>query len=100
MKQKKGVVLAGLKIVMRNVLIQANDIWDKYGKKLVVTAGLEGNHSAGSLHYYGYAVDLRTWYFSKVVKAKVARELQEALGSDYDVIVHKTHIHVEYDPKS
>jgi hypothetical protein len=54
----------------------------------------------GSLHYYGLAVDLRTRYFSETVKQLVAAELNSALKNIspyYQIIVHSTHIHVEYD---
>ncbi len=75
----------------------------KNGKELVVTCGTNGVHSAGSLHYYGLAIDFRTKYFTKGVAEKVARELRKALGPKFDVIVHRTkfsnHIHVEFDPK-
>jgi len=30
---------------------------------------------------------------------KLAIRLRGVLGKDYDVVVHSTHIHVEYDPK-
>lgn len=96
MKTKIGVKLSDLKIEMRPVLVAADKIWKKHGKELVITCTGGGVHSPGSLHPYGYAVDKRIRYFTTEVKLNVARELREALGKDYDVIVHKTHIHVEY----
>lgn len=99
MKQKEGVILAGLQIEMRPVLVQAKDVWLRLGQELVVTSGLEGEHSAGSLHYYGYAVDLRTRYFTDVEKREAYDYLVARLGVTYDVIWKPTHIHVEYDPK-
>ena len=103
MKLKKGVILAGLNINMRPVLIHAENTWKKYkGYKksgCVVTAGLDGLHSAGSVHYYGRALDFRIWFLSKAQVKNIAIELRYYLSSDYDVIIHKTHIHVEYDPK-
>ena len=98
MKIKRGASLQGLQYEMRPVLIAADKIWKKHGKELVVTAGTDGTHSAGSLHYYGRAVDLRTYYFSKETKEAVYLALSEALPAcDYDVVKEKTHIHVEYD---
>lgn len=97
MKIKKGVILAGLRMEMRAVLIVADRIWSINGKELVVTSGLDSAHTAGSLHYYGYAVDLRTRYFDKRKIDKVVFELNEALDENYDVILHSNHIHVEYD---
>lgn len=99
MKIKSGANIQGLNIVMRPVLIAASTIWDDHDQELVITCGLDGEHSAGSLHYYGLAVDLRTNYFPFADEHHaVASELRTALGDDYDVIVHGTHIHVEHDP--
>ena len=96
MKFKKGVNLEGLDIRMRPVLIAAEKIWKKYKQGLVVTAR-GGLHSAGSLHYYGLALDFRNRDFTPKTKITVAEELQKVLGSSFQVISHSTHIHVEYD---
>ena len=100
MKIKEGVILNGLKIEMRPVLIEAETIWKRAGEELVITGGLDGTHSAGSLHYYGFALDLRTRYFSTDVAKTVYGALRASLDDDFDVILHKSHIHVEYDPKT
>ena len=102
MEIKEGVVLAGLNIYMRPVLIEAEKIWKRYGRNegVTITSALDGVHSAGSLHYYGLSLDLRTRYFSEEEKEVVFTELKESLDHhNYDVIKHATHIHVEYDPK-
>jgi len=99
LKIKDGVILQGLQLPMRQVLIVADKIWKKYGQELVVTAGLDGVHSAGSLHPFGYAIDLRNRYFTEAQKKEVEFELRMKLPSEYDVIRHSTHIHVEYDTK-
>jgi hypothetical protein len=98
MKIKKGAIMAGLKPVMRRVLILADEIWTKNGQELVVTSALDGTHSPGSLHYYGYALDFRIRYFDESTTHKVYNELKESLNMMelYDVVLHKTHIHVEY----
>jgi len=97
MKVKTGVALAGLKIYMRKVLTVADHVWTAHGRELVVTSTTDGVHSPGSLHPYGYAVDLRSRYFTADEIKVVAAELRGLLGTRYDVVVHKTHIHVEYD---
>lgn len=94
---KKGVSLVGLKIEMQPVLVAASKIWKRYGQELVVTCGPGGTHSPGSLHPYGYAVDLRSRDFDSGTKTYVIESLQKELGCDYDVVFHRTHIHVEYD---
>jgi len=97
MKIKEGVVMTGLQLQMRDVLIAADQIWKDAGQELVVTEGTGGTHSAGSLHYYGYALDLRSRDFSLAELNDVVDKLNKALGSYYNVVVHNTHIHVEYD---
>lgn len=97
MKAKEGVVLAGLQLPMRIVLCEAAMIWRQHGQELVITSALDGVHSPGSLHPFGYAVDLRTRYFKPSEAIAIGEELYRALPEGYDVIPYKTHIHVEYD---
>ena len=97
MKIKSGASLSGLQIEMRKVLLTTNKMWKSNGQNLVVTSGTDGTHSAGSMHYYGYALDLRTRYFSSSVKSKIAKDLQKKLGAKYYVLNEKTHIHVQFN---
>lgn len=98
MKLVNGAVIAGLDFRMRPVLIAGEKIWKDNGKELHVTCGLNGEHSAGSFHYYGLALDFRTKYFKTAAKKKkVYQELKTELGSSFDVILHDSHIHVEYN---
>jgi hypothetical protein len=99
MKIKEGVHIPGLKIQMRLVLSVADKIWKNLDQELVITSALDGTHSASSLHYYGYAIDLRSRYFTPVQKKQAVLLLAKALGPDYEIISHATHIHIEYDPK-
>ena len=94
----KSVNIWGLQVEMQPVLKAADTIWKQFGQELTITSARDGMHSAGSLHYYGFAVDLRIWGLEGVVQT-LATNLRSILGSDYDVIVHSSHIHVEYDPK-
>jgi len=93
---KDGVIMAGLQLQMREVLIAANSIWKKHGQELAITSGLDGVHSARSMHYYGYAVDLRTRYFDAITIKIIVIDLQTALGFDYYVLFEGNHIHVHY----
>jgi hypothetical protein len=71
------------------------------GKEIVVTALLDGKHMKGSKHYSGNAFDMRTqqgMYSSEQINT-LYENLKDNLGKDYDVVLHPTHIHVEYDPK-
>lgn len=101
MKQKTGVILAGLQECMRPGLKAAAAIYKKHGQELVITSGLEDEHSAGSKHYCGKAVDMRTYYFADAQKDKVLRALKRKLGLFYKIAIHNRgkkneHIHMEY----
>lgn len=98
MKIKEGVILAGLQIQMNPVLVESEKLWAEKGQEVVFTAGLDGIHSRKSLHPSGYALDLRTRYFPKEEHQSIAEELKNRLGSDFDIVVHSTHIHTEYEP--
>ena len=99
MRLKDGVSLNGIKPDIIAVLSTAAIIWQRHGQELVVTAGTDGKHSEGSLHYVGLALDFRTRYFGLDQSFEVAADLRKALGMDYDVVLHSSHWHVEYDPK-
>lgn len=80
-------------------LMVADSIYRKYGQELVVTSLNDSKHSFKSLHYDGHAADLRTHYFTGADRIRVSDELRDALHDDYDVVLEKDHIHLEYDPK-
>jgi len=96
MKIKKGASLAGLQIEMRPALMAAEKIWVNYGRELVITSGTDGEHSAGSLHYYGYAVDFRTRYFDFETLNQVYQDLRLELPAEFRIKLESTHMHVEY----
>ena len=89
--------IAGLKLPMRRMLKEADKIYARHGRDLVVTCGLNGAHSAASYHPFGYAVDLRTNFFGEGQALSVRNELKETLGKYFDVILHASHMHVEFD---
>jgi hypothetical protein len=98
MKIKEGVSLCGLHIVMRKVLQEAESIWKGLGQELVVTSGTEpSEHLAGSLHYYGLALDFRTRYFDEGQRHLAFNKLSLALADySYTVVLEEDHIHVQY----
>jgi hypothetical protein len=60
-----------------------------------VTSGLEGEHSPGSLHYDGLAVDVR---FAKDRTDQIASYKRE-LPEDYSILAEASHLHISYDPE-
>lgn len=75
-------------------------VFDFFGVDTVVTSGREETvkHMPGSLHYKRKALDFRSRRINLQYRETAARMLQFKLGRDYDVVLEKTHIHVEYDP--
>lgn len=69
------------------------------GRDAIITAGTDGKHMVGSLHYRGRAVDLRTHDLTPAKRTELRDALARGLGRGWDVVIEPTHIHVEYDPK-
>lgn len=69
------------------------------GKAPTVTSCREGRHMDGSFHYLGRAFDLRIRNVPAWKWKRLAQELRNALGPEWDVVleVDKLHIHVELD---
>jgi hypothetical protein len=97
---KKGVNPIGLRTELLLALIVANDVYKEHEQNLVITSLNDGVHSLTSLHYSGCGADLRTRYFNgpKEVR-RVFNKLENRLTKDYDIVIEKDHIHIEYQPK-
>jgi len=96
---KPGVSIQGLRPEMVLALVVCAGVYAERGRVCTLTSGLEGAHSRASLHYTGSAVDLRTRDLTPTDVGEVAGELADRLGIDFDVVVERTHIHVEFQPK-
>lgn len=69
-------------------------------KSVCITSGIDGSHSTTSLHFQLCALDVRTRTFRTLAdKRAFAEAVREELGKDYDVVLERTHLHVEFDPK-
>jgi hypothetical protein len=96
-KLKEGVTMQGLKPVMRPVLIVVKQLMDNYEVYTMVTSATDGEHSAGSLHYYGYALDFRTRHLEPNQRASLLAQLNAIFEDNhYKCILHDTHLHIEY----
>jgi len=69
------------------------------GREMIITSANDGKHGRNSLHYKDRAIDIRTRDLPHEKITALAAALQMELGDDWDVVVEKTHIHVEFDPK-
>ena len=109
-KVKVGVTFSSITPQALRVFAAADQIWTHLtGEVAVITSAEDGRHSPTSLHYQSAAWDLRIWPFLALDSAEnglsssstreAASLLRVFLGPDFDVVVEKTHIHVEFDPK-
>ena len=94
-----GARMLGLHPEIIAVVPIAHEILRQWEADLVITTGTDGAHMAGSLHYAGYALDFRTRHLTSEQKEAFRRQLSEALGKHYDVVLHKSHLHCEFDPR-
>lgn len=97
---KPGVDLRGIQPQMAIAALIAERLYAAHGAELMITSGVEGQHMVGSLHYKGLAIDLRLpdWPANNPITAStVVSGLRSSLGAQFDVVLEKDHIHVEFD---
>lgn len=92
---KDGVNIQHLHAGIYKAIYIASGVFANHGHQtLTITSGRDGKHLPDSLHYIGRAIDIRTWGFQYV--DKLGRDLRDALGSEYYVLVETDHIHLSY----
>lgn len=96
MKLKQGVDLYGIRPELVAVFPIIEGICQKHGQELVITSAGDGKHSRTSLHYVGYAIDIRTRFWDREEALEITRELHQQLSQDYDSVFEGNHIHIEY----
>lgn len=99
MSLKSDVKIAVLtpQIVLAVIIVQS--IYSDLKLPFVITSLTDGKHMPRSKHYVGGAFDIRTNNIGNSTVNSVLKLIRESLTSDFDVVRHSTHIHVEYDPK-
>jgi hypothetical protein len=97
MRIKEGVKLDGIQTTITKTFHIVEFFLNSHGQEMWITSGLEGEHMKDSKHYTGEAIDVRIW--DLINKQDCVTKIREALGTDYDVVLESSHIHIEYDPK-
>lgn len=97
MRIKPGVDIRGLQPQMAIAAVIAERVYAAHGAELMITSGAEGQHMEGSLHYKGLAIDIRLPAPDKIAADVLA--LRASLGAQFDVVLEKDHVHIEFDPK-
>ena len=97
-KVKEGVDLRGLHLKMWELIYLIEPIFKQKNVDLVITSALEGNHSYGSLHYAGLAIDVRKRDLP--LADEVFNLILDIMPKAYDAVNESTHFHFEYQPKT
>ena len=97
---KDGVSINGVKPEIVFAMNVVEQIYRNYEVGLTITSINDSKHGYGSLHYIGYAFDCRIYNLEGVDVQPVVKEIKEALNADFDVLLEKDHIHIEFQPKS
>ncbi len=98
---KVGAKIEGSKPEIILAIVIVSKVLEKYTVETVITELTGGEHMEGSLHYSGYAVDIRSRDISPELMQVISTEIKNALGNDFDVVVEEnpSHIHIEFQPK-
>ena len=100
MQIKEGVSLLGISPQIAFAIPVIQGCTNAQEVELVVTCATDSRHKRGSKHYTGHAIDIRTRDMKNDLrKQQCAEEIRDCLGSEFDVVLHSTHIHIEWDPK-
>ena len=99
MRLKKGAKINGLKTEILIGLMIAKSVYNDRGHEFIITEGTGGKHMDGSKHYIGQAIDIRTRNTPAEQHESIRSEIENKLTDDFDVVLHSTHIHLEFDPK-
>lgn len=102
---KYSVLVEGIRPETLMAVMIANDVWKSAGYEMTLTSIKDSAHRTGSLHYKGWAVDIRTKDLPDLpTKQELIGALRSRLTRDYDIVFEdqggdNEHLHVEFDPK-
>ena len=99
MKIKPGVDLRGVRPEIVVAMLLLEPVLLEHDSDFVVTSCTDGKHMAGSKHYEGLAIDVRSRNLPKERHTACLIAMRETLGPQFDVILEGDHFHVEFDPK-
>ena len=96
---KPGVDISGIQPEMALALPIIATVYAEFGVECVITSSKDGKHGRNSLHYVGFALDFRTRDLSHDDQLKLQKILCERLQVQFDVVLEKDHLHVEFQPE-
>lgn len=97
---KQGV-MGRLSFHMQKAQGELVSLFEEHGEDFFITSVEEGNHSGGSFHYIGCALDFKRMGVPKKEIEIRLRLLAHRIGGRFDVVEYEDSrdiFHVEYDP--
>lgn len=91
--------ISGVRTEIFAALVMVDQVYRRRGFEMEWTSGVESTHSPGSLHYVGLAVDIGITAVGESQRGPLAQEIKDTIGEDFDVVLRKDHIHIEFQPK-
>ena len=98
MRLKPGVRIRGIRPETVLAIVIVQETFAMYDISPVITSIADGVHSKNSLHYQGAAFDIRSRDIPPAALTRIVDDLKSCLGVDFDVVLEKDHIQVEYQP--
>jgi len=80
-------------------MIIVDQVYQRYGERCQFTSIADGQHARSSLHYVGFAFDVRTISINPDNMQTIVLEIEKCLNGEWDVVLEDDHLHVEYQPK-
>jgi hypothetical protein len=97
---KNGVSLLGVQPVMMLAAVVVSHVYEALNNAdCIITSGTEGKHRDHSHHRKGLALDFRIRNVRQGWHVTLQQRTQQALGSEFQVVLSSNCIHVEFDPK-
>ena len=97
---KPGVKMFGVRPEMVLAATVVASVYSEFNNsQCVITSITDGKHRKNSIHYKGFAMDFRTRHIPIGMLGTLRARVQACLGSEFDVVLEETHLHVEYDPE-
>lgn len=100
LKIKEGVSVRGIRPEIMLAITIIQDIFRELNVDCVITSAVDGQHSINSLHYVGFAIDIRNKTIVVGERKRIRNRIKLHLGQEYDVIFETDHYHIEYQPKT
>jgi len=97
---KSGVDLSNLQPQMAIAYTIACFVYQKHNVPCVITSAFDDVHKVNTLHQRDgicRALDLRTNNLQPLDIPLVYSDLKNCLGDQFDVVLDKDHVHIEFD---